>query len=190
MKKVLGYAAALVAALSLAGVAATSAHADGASADAASGISSSSSSDTYNASFSFDGGGDAAVPTADSSSAVSASSSSAASSSSSAESSKPEKPAKKPAKVVKSSKKMRGRLRYRKDSRTVLFQKGRKGAKVTLRNRKGQYVTKFTVKRDGKFSIKLSKKEAEKLAKYGKYFTFTVAEKGYKTYTVKYVIFK
>lgn len=186
MKRVLGYAAALIAALSLAGVAASSAHADGGAANAASGVSSSVSSDNYQASFSFDNGGDNATPTATSV----ASSSSSAASSSAAESSKPQKPAKKPAKTVSSAKKMRGRLHYRKDSRTVLFQKGRKGAEVVLRNRKGQLVKKFKIKKSGKFSIKLTKKEAEKLGKYGKYFTFTVSEKGYKTYTIKYTIFK
>jgi len=193
MKKVLGYAAALIAALSLGGAVATAAHADGAEANAASGISSSStSSDTYIASLDTStttpaAPAESSTPaSSDSSSAVASSSSSSASSSSAVAT---HKPGKKPI-VVSSSKKLRGRLHYKKYSRVILFQKGRKGFAVTLRNRKGQFVKKFVIKRSGRFSIKLTRKEAEKLGKYGKHFDFTVSKKGYKTYTIKYLIYK
>lgn len=191
MKRILGYAAALLASLSLAGVAATSARADGDAANAASGQNTRILNDNPT------GDANSSSPANDNAnaSAPSSSSSSAAESSSVNKPQKPakkpgKKPAKKPAKKVTSAKKMRGRLHYRKDSRKVLFQKGRKGAKVVLRNAKGQFVKKFDVKHNGKFILKLSRKEALKLGKYRKHFTFTVAEKGYKAYTVRYLIYK
>ncbi|MFC6290091.1 Ig-like domain-containing protein [Levilactobacillus angrenensis] len=88
---------------------------------------------------------------------------------------------------------MRGRKHYTKNSRKILFQKGVKGSKIVLKNSKGQTVKKFTVKKNGKFSVKLTKKQAKKLnntKKGKKYFTFTITQKGYKAYTVKYMIKK
>ena len=91
---------------------------------------------------------------------------------------------------MSAAKKMRGRLHYKKDSRVILFQKGRKGAEVTLRNREGKFVKKFRVKKNGKFEVRLTAKEAKELNKGGKYFKFTVKEKGYKAYTIHYLIKK
>ncbi|MFC6206418.1 hypothetical protein [Levilactobacillus tongjiangensis] len=209
MKKVFGYVLGLVAALTLAGGIATTANADGSSADAASGSGSGSApasaivpsgpSDTIAPA--------AGMSSSSSSSASSSSSSSAANSSSAVDSSstassssssatqkpqKPEKPAKKPAKEkeMSAAKKMRGRLHYKKDSRVILFQKVRKGAEVTLRNREGKFVKKFRVKKNGKFEVRLTAKEAKELNKGGKYFKFTVVEKGYKAYTIHYLIKK
>ena len=96
-------------------------------------------------------------------------------------------------KTVTKAKKMRGRKGYTKNARKILFQKGKKGTKIVLKNSKGQVVKTFTVKKNGKFSIKLTKKQAKKLNKTKKgkkYFTFTVSQKGYKPYTVKYYIKK
>lgn len=198
MKRVLGYVLGLVAALSLAGAAATTANADGGAANAGSGQAVTGSPRTDTDTNEPQGGGandTLVVPNTDSSSVASSSSESSVSSSSSASSSsvaptKPEKPSKKPGKVVANGKKMRGEKHYRKNSTVILFQKGRKGASVVLRNRKGQFVEKFSVKKSGRFSIKLSKKAALKLSKFGKNFTFTVSQKGFKTYTIKYLIFK
>lgn len=166
MKKVFGYVLGLIAVLSLGGVLATTANAAGNAATATSGHS----SIVY------------------SSHVVTSSSSSNSSSVVSSSSSK--KVVKATKKVVKRSKKMRGRKHYKKNARKILFQKAKKGTKIVLRNRKGQVVKRFTVKKNGKFTIKLTKKQAKKLNKGGKYFTFTVSRKGYKTYTVKYAIFK
>lgn len=206
MKKVFGYVLGLVAALTLAGGIATTANADGSSADAASGSGSGSApasavvpSGASDMSIPITGG--RAVSDSSSSSSSAASSSSAVDSSSTASSSsssatqkpqKPEKPAKKPAKEkeMSAAKKMRGRLHYKKDSRVILFQKGRKGAEVTLRNREGKFVKKFRVKKNGKFEVRLTAKEAKELNKGGKYFKFTVKEKGYKAYTIHYLIEK
>ncbi|WP_367296057.1 hypothetical protein [Levilactobacillus yonginensis] len=207
MKKVFGYVLGLVAALTLAGGIATTANADGSSADAASGSGSGSGSAPVSAVVP-SGPSDTIAPAAAmSSSSSSSESSSAANSSSAVDSSsavssssssatqkpqKPEKPAKKPAKEkeMRAAKKMRGRLHYKKDSRVILFQKGRKGAEVTLRNREGKFVKKFRIKKNGKFEVRLSAKEVKELNKGGKYFKFTVKEKDYKAYTIHYLIEK
>ena len=214
MKKVFGYVLGLVAALTLAGGIATTANADGSSADAASGSGSGSApasavvpSGASDMSIPITGGRAVSDSSSSSSSVAGSSSSSAANSSSAVDSSstassssssatqkpqKPEKPAKKPAKEkeMSAAKKMRGRLHYKKDSRVILFQKGRKGAEVTLRNREGKFVKKFRVKKNGKFEVRLTAKEAKELNKGGKYFKFTVKEKGYKAYTIHYLIKK
>ncbi|MFC6275712.1 hypothetical protein ACFQET_09390 [Levilactobacillus tangyuanensis] len=164
MKKVFGYVLGLIAVLSLGGVLATTANAAGNAATATSGHS----SVVYSSHV---------VTSSSSSSSVVSSSSS-------------KKTVKTTKKVVTSAKKMRGRKHYKKNARKILFQKAKKGTKIVLRNRKGQVVKRFTVKKNGKFTIKLTKKQAKKLNKGGKYFTFTVSLKGYKTYTVKYTISK
>lgn len=60
-----------------------------------------------------------------------------------------------------------------------------------MKNSKGQVVKTLKVKKSGKLSIKLSKKQAKKLNRTKKnkhYFTVTVTQKGYKPYTIKYTI--
>lgn len=181
MKKIFGYVLGLVAALFAAGAIATTANADGSDADAASGSSNAGSAALIGPAMgSSEAGGAAEISSAESSS---------------------QKPAKKPAKKsakklakrekrVASDKKLRGRLHYRKDAREILFQKGKKGEEVALYNRKGKEVKKFRVAKNGRFDIKLSKKEAKKLDEGGKYFHFDVAQKGYKAYQIRYYIYK
>jgi len=188
MKKIFGYVLGLVAALFAAGAIATNANADGSDADAASGSSNAGSALIGPAMGSSDAGGAAEISSAESSSQQPA-----------------EKPAKKPAKKparkltkklakrekrVAADKKLRGRLHYRKDAREILFQKGKKGEEVYLYNRKGKEVKKFRVAKNGRFDIKLSKKQAKKLDEGGKYFHFAVYQKGYKPYEIRYYIYK
>jgi hypothetical protein len=184
MKKIFGYVLGLVAALFAAGAIATTANADGSDADAASGSSNAGSALIGPAMGSSEAGGAAEISSAESSSQKPA-----------------EKPAKKPAKKlakrlakrekrVAADKKLRGRLHYRKDAREILFQKGKKGEEVYLYNRKGKEVKKFRVAKNGRFDIKLSKKQAKKLDEGGKYFHFAVYQKGYKPYEIRYYIYK
>jgi len=184
MKKIFGYVLGLVAALFAAGAIATTANADGSDADAASGSSNAGSALIGPAMGSSGAGGAAEISSAESSSQKPA-----------------ENPAKKPAKKlakrlakremrVAADKKLRGRLHYRKDAREILFQKGKKGEEVYLYNRKGKEVKKFRVAKNGRFDIKLSKKQAKKLDEGGKYFHFAVYQKGYKPYEIRYYIYK
>ncbi|KRL96175.1 hypothetical protein ACUIJQ_01330 [Levilactobacillus hammesii] len=194
MKKIFGYVLGLVAALFAAGAIATTANADGSNADAASGSSNAASGAIAPAMGASDAGGAAAISAADSSSIAQPAKKPA------------KKLAKKPAKkrVMKkvakkrikkakklaAAKKMRGRYHYRKDSREIFFQKGKKGDEVELFNREGKEVKKFKVRKNGRFEIKLTKKQAEKLDKGGKYFRFDVQQKGYKAYEIRYHIYK
>ncbi|MFD1550072.1 hypothetical protein [Levilactobacillus fuyuanensis] len=184
MKKIFGYVLGLVAALFAAGAIATTANADGSDADAASGSSNAGSALIGPAMGSSEAGGAAEISSAESSSQKPA-----------------KKLAKKPAKKVAkrlakrekrvaADKKLRGRLHYRKDAREILFQKGKKGEEVYLYNRKGKEVKKFRVAKNGRFDIKLSKKQAKKLDEGGKYFHFAVYQKGYKPYEIRYYIYK
>lgn len=93
-------------------------------------------------------------------------------------------------KIMRADKKMRGHDHYRDGSRIIRFKKGVKGSEVVLRNRKGREIEHFRIRRNGRFEIKLSKREARDLRKGGKYFTFTVHEKGYRAYTVRYRLYK
>lgn len=184
MKKIFGYVLGLVAALFAAGAVATGANADGSSANAASGSSDNASSGAVTPSA---GAGD--TSDTDGLTGIADSSSSMV------------KPARKTvkrvtikrikrAKTLAASKEMRGRLHYRKDSREILFQKGKKGAEVELFNRKGREVKKFRVAKNGRFTLKLTKKQAKKLDKGGKYFRFAVHQKGYRPYEIRYNIYK
>lgn len=230
MKRVFGYALGLVAALSLAGVAATSANADGNAANAASGNSgagtssvssnrstadsssaasdsiASSSSATSNrnldssSSSSSDNGfeniiwwiedyydaGNASAPTATASSTPVSSSSS----SSVAPARSLPTPKKRALKRFTSSEKIRGVHHYYRGERDIFFSKGRKGEVVTLRNRDGQFVKRYDVKRNGSFEIKLSKKQARKLDRFGKHFDYVVSDKGYRVFEKDYTIYK
>ncbi|MFC6275714.1 hypothetical protein ACFQET_09400 [Levilactobacillus tangyuanensis] len=178
MRKVFGYVAGLVAALSFAGVVATTANADGNSADAASGSGSDSATMTSGA----DNGGGSTAPSSATSSSIS---------SSTKWTSRRRVVRRRPVVYrLRADREMRGRLHYDRDGRTILFQKGMKGARVTLRNRRGAVVDRFTVKKNGRFDVRLSRKEALKLDRGGKYFTFTVRDHGYKPYTIRYDIKK
>ncbi len=77
------------------------------------------------------------------------------------------------------------RKHYRKNGTILYLEKGRKGEKISLLTKKGKLVKKFTVKKNGKFDIRLTKKEAKKLAKGEKYFLLKAKDKGYKTFEIK-----
>jgi len=198
MKKIFGYVLGLVAALFAAGAIATTANADGSNADAASGSSNAASGAIAPAMGASDAGGAAAISTADSSSIAQPAKKPAKKLAKKLA----KKPAKKrvmkkvakkrikKAKKLAAAKKMRGRYHYRKDSREIFFQKGKKGDEVELFNREGKEVKKFKVRKNGRFEIKLTKKQAEKLDKGGKYFRFDVQQKGYKAYEIRYHIYK
>lgn len=215
MKKVFGYVLGLVAALFAAGAVATGANADGNAADAASGSSDNASSGEVAPAT----GSSAANAASDASDANAASDASDAGNpaignytgddtgasdvggfTGTMSRRAPKKSAKimkrvakkriKKAKSLAADKKMRGRLHYRKDSRVILFQKGKKGDEVELFNRKGQEVKKFKVDKNGRFDVRLTKKQAEKLDKGGKYFRFDVHQKGYRPYEISYRIYK
>lgn len=180
MLRLLKYASAILAALALGGAAATTV--------------SGNASDTENADSSLVSSSPYAsrnLPTDyTDNGAVSSSSSSVASSSSSAVSStSSSKPTAKPEKVVPSAKKLRGRAHYRKYSRLIRFQKGRRGDFVTLRDRHGRFVASFKVRHNGKFDVRLSRHQAYLLSHDGGYFQFTVQKKGYRAYTIHYKIY-
>ena len=189
MKKIFGYVLGLVAALFAAGAIATTANADGSSADAASGSSSAASGAVAPAMGANDASGAGAMSAANSSS-MAAPAKHARKHAKKRTMKRIAKKRIKRAKKLAAAKKMRGRYHYRKDNREILFQKGKKGAEVELFNRKGQEIKKFKVRKDGRFEIKLTKKQAAKLDKGGKYFRFDVHQKGYRPYEIRYYIYK
>ncbi|MCH5465174.1 hypothetical protein [Levilactobacillus tujiorum] len=193
MKKIFGYVLGLVAALFAAGAIATTANADGSSADAASGSSSAASGAVAPAMGASDASGAGAMSAANSSSMAAPAKHARKHAKKLAKKRPMKRIAKKRikrAKKLAAAKKMRGRYHYRKDNREILFQKGKKGAEVALFNRKGQEIKKFKVRKDGRFEIKLTKKQAAKLDKGGKYFRFDVHQKGYRPYEIRYYIYK
>lgn len=177
MKKVFGYVLGLVAALTFAGAIATTANADGGSADAASGNSTELNAPVE-------------VPGISSSSSSLSSSSSSAASSSSVKPENSQKPLKKPAKNLAKAKRVKARKSYRKNARALYLKNARKGATIKVVTAKGKLVKSIKVKKNGKLTIKLSKKEAKKLAKGGKRFSLKVSEKGYKGYSLSIKIAK
>ena len=211
MKKIFGYVLGLVAALFATGAVATGANADGSAADAASGSSNNASSGEITPATGSSAANDASDAN-DASAASDANSVSYAGDAntasypnddaggldiggftgkiSRAKTKKVSVKKIKEAKALAADKKMRGRLHYHKDSREILFQKGKKGDEVELFNRKGQEVKKFKVEKNGRFDVRLTKKQAEKLDKGGKYFRFAVQQKGYRPYEIRYYIYK
>lgn len=177
MLRLLKYASAILAALALGGAAATTV--SGNASDTENADSSLVSSSPYaSRNLPTDYTDNGAV-----SSSVASSSSSAVSSTSSS------RPTAKPEKVVPSAKKLRGRAHYRKYSRLIRFQKGRRGDFVTLRDRHGRFVASFKVRHNGKFNVRLSRHQAYLLSHDGGYFQFTVQKKGYRAYTIHYKIY-
>lgn len=204
MRKIMGYVLGLVATLGAAGAIATTANADGSSADADSG---SGSATTASAVTPATGSSETGSSDASSAESVPSDSVSAASASSDATSSATSSTGEVThvwfrwphffarhhvdmKKIMGAEAKMRGHDHYYDGERIIKFKKGQKGAEVVLRNRRGREIERFRVRRDGRFDIKLSKREARDLRKGGKYFTFTVHEKGYRPYTVRYVLYK
>jgi len=86
------------------------------------------------------------------------------------------------AKAVSTSERIALCSKYYKNNRSLTFKNGRKSSVVTLLNGKKQCVKKFDVMNNGKFTIKLTQKQAKNLSKCST-FKFSVAQKGYKTYT-------
>ncbi|MGP4117809.1 hypothetical protein ACS4N0_11680 [Levilactobacillus zymae] len=86
-------------------------------------------------------------------------------------------------KTLSTAKQMKLRTNYTKNARQLEFQNGRKNAKLTVLNGKKQCVKKFDVKTTGNFNLKLTKAQAKKLSQCST-FKYSVAQKGYKTYTV------
>lgn len=92
-------------------------------------------------------------------------------------------------KTVTSSKQIKLRTPYKKNAQKLEFKNGRKNAKLTIPNGKKQCVKKFDVKTKGNFNVKLTKAQAKKLSQCSS-FKYSVAQKGYKTYTITDTISK
>lgn len=88
-----------------------------------------------------------------------------------------------------SSKQIKLRTPYKKNAQKLEFKNGRKNAKLTIPNGKKQCVKKFDVKTKGNFNVKLTKAQAKKLSQCSS-FKYSVAQKGYKTYTITDTISK
>jgi len=188
MRKIMGYVLGLVATLGAAGAIATTANADGSSADADSGSGSGAASAASNVA-------PAMGSSASESGATDAGSSDAGSTSVVIRTwiHHPRVVVRRRVakeKIMRADAKMRGHDHYYDGDRIIRFKKGEKGSEVILRNREGREIEHFRIRRSGRFEIKLSKREARELRKGGKYFTFTVHEKGYRPYTVRYVLYK
>ncbi|GEO70090.1 hypothetical protein [Levilactobacillus acidifarinae] len=86
-------------------------------------------------------------------------------------------------KTLSTTKQMKLRTPYKKNARQLDFTNGRKSAKLTVLNGKKQCVKKSNVAKKGNFTLKLTKAQAKKLSQCST-FKYSVAQKGYKTYTV------